>query len=167
MDENKIVSEFLDLLFNDMQKHPLNDILKGNNLESPNHFLKQKEFNFYDLILEMNLNESINFYPGIQTNSCYETAFFVSFRKEPLNFKMPKSNFVSLDIILKVMVQKVLGDCYDINKNIILLTDNINVQKQEEWLGNLKTIKKLCKSFNVYYVFPDGKHENANRFFGI
>ena len=163
-----IADDFMNAFINgDVSRHPINDIIDDSNMDSPNHFLKQKSFNFEDVLKDMSSREKINFFPSNQEGDCHQTSMFVSFRKPILKFKMPKSNFVALDIVLKEMVKQVLGNCYGKNQKIILLTDEISNSKSEEWHANLRTMQKQCESIEVYYVFPNGKHENANRFFGL
>jgi hypothetical protein len=163
-----IADDFMNAFINgDVSRHPINDIIDDSNMDSPNHFLKQKFFNFEDVLKDMSSREKINFFPSNQEGDCHQTSMFVSFRKPILKFKMPKSNFVALDIVLKEMVKQVLGNCYGKNQKIILLTDEISNSKSEEWHANLRTMQKQCESIEVYYVFPNGKHENANRFFGL
>lgn len=158
-----IADDFMNAFINgDVSRHPINDITSMtdlSNIDSPNHFLKQKSFNFEDVLKDMSSREKINFFPSNQEGDCHQTTMFVSFRKPILKFKMAKSNFVALDIVLKEMVKQVLGNCYGKNQKIILLT--------EEWHANLRAMQKQCESIEVYYVFPNGKHENANRFFGL
>lgn len=163
-----IADDFMNAFINgDVSRHPINDIIDDSNMDSPNHFLKQKSFNFEDVLKDMSSREKINFFPSNQEGDCHQTSMFVSFRKPILKFKMPKSNFVALDIVLKEMVKQVLGNCYGKNQKIILLTDEISNSKSEEWHANLRTMQKQCESIEVYYVFPNGKYENVNRFFGL
>jgi hypothetical protein len=163
---NNLVQDFVNALINgNDSRHPLNDFEEK--IDSPNHFLKQQFFDFRDILDSLDLRNQINFFPCDVKGNCHEIAMFVSFRKPPLKFKMPKSNFVSLDIVLKQMVKQVLGSCFRKNQKIILLTDQMSNSKSEEWHENIKTIQKECKSIEIYYMFPNGKYENANRFFGL
>ena len=167
---NQLVEQFMDALINgDQARHPLNDVtnLKNEFIDSPNNFLKQKTFTFKEVLADMHLENRINFFPSDIKGGCYETAIFVSFRKPPFNFKIPKNNLIPIDTVLKEIVKQVLGSCFGINQEIILITDDINNSKSEEWFANLKTIQEVCKSINIYYVFDKGDYENVNRFFGL
>lgn len=166
----QLVDQFMDAFINgDVARHPLNDASKltNENIDSPNHFLRQKTITFKEVMENLDLENNINLFPSDIKGGCYETAMFISFRKPPFNFKMPKNNLVPIDRVLKEIVKQVLGSCFGVNQEIILITDDINNSKSEEWFANLKTIQKVCKSINIFYVFDNGNYENVNRFFGL
>jgi hypothetical protein len=156
--ENELVSKFLGFFYNREQLSIRENIFESKDLLSID----------LDKALEYSgIANNINFFPSSTKGGCHKTAMFVSFSKSPKGFKLKRNNCLPLDVVLKKMVKQVLGSCYGKNQEIILLTDEMSISKSEEWHANLRTMQKVCKSIGVYYVFPDGKHENVDRFFGL
>ena len=162
---NSLVKNFIDSLLTEDNRFPINDLDK--NIDSPNHFLKQKTISFSDVLNDMGLAQKINFFPSEIKGRCHSIAMFVSFKSPPLKFKMPKSNLIPIDTVIKKMIQQVLGSCFEKNRDIILITDEINTEKIEEWKPNLRAIQKISNSFEIIFLHGDGEYENINRFFGL
>lgn len=121
----------------------------------------------YEIFNSVNGDSNINFFPSPIKGGCYETAVFVSLSKAPNGKELKEDSLISLDVVLKKMVQQVLGTCDGINQEIILITDEINTTISKEWEGNLKAIKRRCSSLDIFYLFPDGEYKNVNDFFGV
>ena len=158
--KNEFREDFLDFFnedkYADMIMDPRSYVLDG-----------KKSIELYEIFDSSDSGGSINFFPSPIKGSCHETGMFVSFSKSPKGIKLHKNSIVSLDKVLKKMVQQVLGTCYGINQEITLITDQINTNVSREWEANLRTIQSSCKSLNIYYLLPDGKHKNVNDLFGL
>jgi hypothetical protein len=63
------------------------------------------------------------------------------------------------------MVQQVLGGCFDINKEVILITDTIDTKVIEEWKPNFRAMKKVCNNIGFYFVDKDGSHRDISFLF--
>ena len=65
------------------------------------------------------------------------------------------------------MVQQVLGSCFDYNKEVILITDEINTNVIDQWKPNFKAMELICNSIKIIFINSTGQTYNANHFFGI
>jgi hypothetical protein len=74
---------------------------------------------------------------------------------------------ISLDDVIKKLVQQVLGACYPKNQNIILLTDKVDTDIFEPWLGNLKSLKKMNIEIDIVYWRNNGSFEFVNKLVGL
>lgn len=128
---------------------------------------KSKTFSFDELFESTGRNSSMNFFPSDKKGGCYEIAMFVSFHKPIFKVNLKRNQMVSLDEVLKKLVQQVLGTCYPKNKKIILLTDKIDTDVFEPWIGNLKAIKKMGMELEVVYLRSDGSTDNINQLIGL
>lgn len=163
--KNKLVTNFLNSLNGSGN---ITEYVKG--IDFPSNldlFDSISSAELYEIFDTVNDTGTINFFPSPIKGGCYETAVFVSLSKSPDNKELKDDSLVSLDVVLKKMVQQVLGTCDGINQEIILITDEINTVLSKEWEGNLKAIKRRCKSLDIYYIFPDGEYKNVNDFFGV
>jgi|SRR5690606_7015997 len=158
--KNLLVSNFLDFFNEEKNSQSI--------LDPRSYILDGKEsVELYEIFGSRGNGGNINFFPSTIKGGCYEMAIFVSFSKSPKGIKLKKNNCISLDVVLKKMVQQVLGGCDGINQEIVLITDEINTNVSREWEGNLKAIKKRCKSLDIYYIFPDGDSKKVNDMFGV
>jgi hypothetical protein len=127
----------------------------------------KKTFSFDELFENNGSNSSMNFFPSDKKGNCHEIAMFVSFHKPIFKVNLRRNQMVSLDEVLKKLVQQVLGTCYPKNKKIILLTDKIDTDVFEPWIGNLKAIKKMGMELEVVYLRRDGSTDNINQLIGL
>jgi hypothetical protein len=74
---------------------------------------------------------------------------------------------ISLDDVLKKLVQQVVGTCYPKNKKIILLTDKVDTEIFEPWLGNLKAIARMGMEIQIFYLNSNGIPKSANEIVGL
>lgn len=112
-----ILSEFISIL-----KHESNQELR-NNLFDRNNTPQLEAITFDKLLQDINVRHRRNFFPSENKGACYEVAMFVSFHKPVFGLKFKKDQMVTLDEVLKKIVQQVLGTCYPTNQKIILITD--------------------------------------------
>lgn len=156
-----ILSEFLSILEKGNTTLFRNDFLDRNNRP-------QVEAVTFDELFENNhLGRTINFFPSDNTNGCFEVAMFVSFHKPVFGLKFKKDQMVSLDDVLKKLVQQVLGTCYPINQKIFLLTDKVDTEVFEPWLGNLKAMKRMGMEIEIVYLKSDGSYKMLNSLLGV
>lgn len=109
----------------------------------------------------------MNFFPSENKGVCCEVAMFVSFHKPTFGLKFKKDQMISLDDVLKKLVQQVLGTCYPTNQKILLLTDKVDTEVFEPWLGNLRAIKRMGMELEIVYLRSNGSTENINRLVGL
>ena len=109
----------------------------------------------------------MNFFPSENKGACYEVAMFVSFHKPVFGLKFKKDQMVTLDEVLKKIVQQVLGTCYPTNQKIILITDKIDTEVFEPWLGNLKAMKRMGMEIEIVYLKSDGDYKMLNSLCGV
>jgi len=114
------------------------------------------KFKFSSFATKGNIDGKMNFFPSSIKGRCHYLAVFVSMREETLSFKSDPNNFVSLDVVLKKMVQQVLGSCFNVNKEVVLITDTIDTKVIEEWKPNFRAMKKVCDNIRFYYVDKEG-----------
>ena len=110
---------------------------------------------------------NMNFFPSENKGACCEVAMFVSFHKSVFGLKFKKDQMIPLDDILKKLVQQVLGTCYPNNQKILLLTDKVDTEVFEPWLGNLRAIKRMGMELEIVYLKSNGSTENINRLVGL
>lgn len=160
MKTENIILEFLRILKNG--KHLIiNEFLDKNNRP------QVEAITFDELFQNSHLGYNINFYPSETKGACSEIAMFVSFHKSNFDIKLKKDQMVSLDEVLKKLVQQVLGTCYPINQKIILLTDKIDTEVFEHWLGNLRAMKRMGMEIDIVYLRSDGDYKMINSMLGI
>lgn len=123
------------------------------------------KFKFSSFATKGNVNEKMNFFPSSNKGRCHYLAVFVSMREETLSFKSDPNNFVSLDVVLKKMVQQVLGSCFNVNKEVVLITDTIDTKVIEEWKPNFRAMKKVCDNIRFYYVDTEGNPKDISFLF--
>ena len=124
-----------------------------------------EKFKFSSFTTKGNINEKMNFFPSIIKGRCHNLAVFVSMREETLSFKSDPNNFVSLDVVLKKMVHQVLGSCFNVNKEVVLITDTIDTKVIEEWKPNLRAMTKVCDKIRFYYVDREGTLKDVSFLF--
>ena len=78
----------------------------------------------------------MNFFPSENIGACPEVVLFVSFHKSVFGLKLKKDQIISLDDVMKKLVQQIIGICYPTNKKILLLTDNLDTDVFERWHVN-------------------------------
>jgi len=156
-----ILAEFLSILKNAIKQEFRNEFLDRNNKP------QIEAVTFDELLQNVHVRHNINFFPSDLTVGCYEVAMFVSFHKSVFGLKFKKDQMVSLDEVIKKLVQQVLGTCYPINKKILLLTDKVDTEVFEPWLGNLKAIKRMGMEIEVVYLRSNGTTENINSLVGL
>lgn len=126
---------------------------------------RKTKFKFSSFVKESHFLGEMNFFPSTKKGRCHRLAVFVSMREETLSFKSDPNNFVPFDVVLKKMVQQVLGGCFDINKEVILITDTIDTKVIEEWKPNFRAMKKVCNNIGFYFVDKDGSHRDISFLF--
>jgi hypothetical protein len=125
--------------------------------------LKNKILTSFDeLFIKNGSNIDMNFFPSENKGSCCEIAMFVSLNKPVFGLKLKKDQMIPIDQVIKTLVQQVLGTCYPINKKIILLTDKVDTDIFDPWIGNLRTIKKMGNEIEIFYLHKDGTTKIVN-----
>jgi hypothetical protein len=161
MELENILSEFLSILNNDRNQEFRNDLLDRNNKT------QNESVTFDELLNNARIRQKMNFFPSDILGGCYDVAMFVSFHKPIFGLKFKKDQMVPLDDVLKKLVQQVLGSCYPTNQKILLLTDNIETDVFEPWLGNLRAIKRMGMEIQIVYLRSDGSRQNINSLVGL
>jgi len=126
-----------------------------------------KNITFDEIFEKFGNGDKMNFFPSENKGSCCEIAMFVSFHKPIFDLKFKTNQMVSLDDVLKKLVQQVLGTCYPTNQKIILITDKIDTDIFEPWLGNLKAVKKLGMEIDIVYIKSSGDYKMINDLLGL
>jgi hypothetical protein len=156
-----ILAEFLSILKNAMKQEFRNEFLDRNNKP------QIEAVTFDELLQNAHVKHNMNFFPSENKGACHEVAMFVSFNKSVFGLKFKKDQMVSLDEVIKKLVQQVLGTCYPTNKKILLLTDKVDTEVFEPWLGNFKAIKRMGIEIEVVYLRSNGSFENINSLVGL
>ena len=161
MNLDNILLEFLSILKNDRINELSNDFLDRNNKP------RIDTITFDELFENTQMGQNINFFPSKNKGGCHEVAMFVSFHKPIFGLNFKRDQMVALDEVLKKLVQQVLGTCYPKNQKIILLTDKVDTEIFEPWLGNLFAIKRMGMEIQVVFLRGDGSTENVNKLLGV
>jgi hypothetical protein len=156
-----ILAEFLSILKNVIKQEFRNEFLDRNNKP------QIEAVTFDELLQNAHVKHNMNFFPSENKGACHEVAMFVSFNKSVFGLKFKKDQMVSLDEVIKKLVQQVLGTCYPTNKKILLLTDKVDTEVFEPWLGNFKAIKRMGIEIEVVYLRSNGSFENINSLVGL
>lgn len=138
-----------------------------NELIDRNNRVQMETITFDELFDNFGRGIDMNFFPSENKGPCREVAMFVSFHKPVFGVKFKKDQMIPLDDVLKKLVQQVLGTCYPTNQKILLLTDKLDTEVLEPWLGNLKAIKRMGMELEIVYLRNDGTHRNVNSLFGL
>ncbi len=161
MNLDNVLSEFLSIINNERNHKNRNEFLDRNNKP------EIEAVTFDKLLQNAHVRHNMNFFPSENKGACHEVAMFVSFHKPIFGLKFKKDQMIALDDVLKKLVQQVLGTCYPTNQKIILLTDNIETNLFEPWLGNLSAIQRMGMELQIIYLRGDGSHRNVNSLFGL
>jgi hypothetical protein len=156
-----IINNFLNLLKNGANSGLRNEFLDRNNK------IQSEAITFDDLFENSGSGDSMNFFPSDRKGACHNVAMFVSFHKPIFDIKFKRDQMISLDVLLKKVVQQVLGTCYPINKKIVLITDKVDTEVFEPWIGNLKAMKKMGLEIEVVYLKSNGDYELINTLLAI
>lgn len=123
---------------------------------------KSKTFSFDELFESTGRNSSMNFFPSDKKGGCYEIAMFVSFHKPIFKVNLKRNQMVSLDEVLKKLVQQVFGKCY--LRNDLLKT---NSERMQDLLNRIKksfkevVIVKLAD--RITNLQPPPKHWSSEK----
>ena len=123
--------------------------------------------NLSDFLKRSVHSSSINFFPSDKKSTCKKTAWFVSIYSEKLKKRIKGKDSYEFSKVVEKLIQQVLGSCYKINEDIIVITDNLNTKSVEPWKKNLKVISQISNSFNIYFISEKGDVENINKLFGV
>jgi hypothetical protein len=156
-----IVTAFINMLIRGSKSELRNDLFDRNNRP------KMEAITFDELFENFGGGIDMNFFPCENKGVCCEVAMFVSFHKPIFGLKFKKDQMISLDDVLKKLVQQVLGTCYPTNQKILLLTDKVDTEVFEPWLGNLRAIKRMGMELEIVYLRSNGSTENINRLVGL
>ncbi len=156
-----IIMEFLSILDNEK-----NQVFKTEFLDRNNRH-QIETITFDELLQDTHVRHNMNFFPSENKGVCHEVAMFVSFHKPVFGLKFKKDQMIPLDDVLKKLVQQVLGTCYPTNQKILLLTDKVDTEVFEPWLGNLMAIKRMGIELEIVYLRSDGSTEYVNRLVGL
>ena len=157
----KILKDFISKLYRASKSELRNEFIDRNNRA------QMETITFDELFDNFGRGIDMNFFPSDIPSGCFEVAMFVSFHKPAFGVKFKKDQMIPLDDVLKKLVQQVLGSCYPTNKTILLLTDNIETDLFEPWLGNLRAIKRMGMELEIVYLRSDGTYRNVNSLFGL
>ena len=126
--------------------------------------------NFSDFLKRLGIHpDEINFYPGNKSIGCREAAVFMCLSKAPPKAEwIKKSDMVSLDKMLPIIIQHMQGDCIDTTMKMTVITDDISMAVINKWRGNLKNIQQRDKKeVLITYVDPDGKMHDFRKACGL
>ena len=157
----KILNDFIDKLYRASKSELRNEFIDRNNRT------QMETITFDELFDNFGGGVDMNFFPSDNPSGCFEVAMFVSFHKPAFGVKFKKDQMIPLDDVMKKLVQQVLGSCYPTNQKILLLTDKLDTEVLEPWLGNLKAIKRMGMELEIVYLRNDGTHRNVNSLFGL
>jgi hypothetical protein len=157
----KILKDFIDKLYRASKSELRNEFIDRNNRA------QMETITFDELFDNFGRGIDMNFFPSEKKGPCREVAMFVSFHKPAFGVKIKKDQMIPLDDILKKLVQQVLGTCYPTNQKILLLTDKVDTEVFEPWLGNLRAIKLMGMELEIVYLRSDGTYRNVNSLFGL
>jgi len=162
MNLENVLTEFLSILKNGRYRE-----LRNGDLFDRNNKPQIEAVTFDELLQDAHVRHNMNFFPSKNKGACHEVAMFVSFHKPIFGLKFKKDQMISLDDVLKKLVQQVLGTCYPTNQKILLLTDKVDTEVFEPWLGNLRAIKRMGMELEIVYLRSNGSTENINRLVGL
>lgn len=151
----------------------INMLIIGSNSEFRNEFLdrnnrpQMESITFDELFDNFGGGINMNFFPSENKGACCEVAMFVSFHKPVFGLKFKKDQMISLDDVLKKLVQQVLGTCYHKNRKIILLTDKVDTEVFEPWLGNLQAMRRMNTEIEIFYLNSNGTTKSVNEIVGL
>jgi hypothetical protein len=161
MNLQSVISEFLSILRNEKELDLRNDIFDRNNRP------QLEAVTFDELFQNAKVRHNMNFFPSDNPSGCFEVAMFVSFHKPIFGLKFKKDQMIPLDDVMKKLVQQVLGTCYPTNQKILLLTDKVDTEIFEPWIGNLRAMKRMGMELEIVYLRSNGSTENINRLVGL
>jgi hypothetical protein len=156
-----IVNDFINRLKRASKSELRNEFIDRNNRP------QMEAITFDELFENFGGGIEMNFFPSENKGACCEVAMFVSFYKPIFGLKFKRDQMISLDDVLKKLVQQVLGTCYPKNQKIILLTDKVDTEVFEPWLGNLEAIKRMGMEIEIIYLRSDGSTEVVNKLVGL
>lgn len=156
-----IVNDFINMLKRWSNSDFRSEMIDRNNRP------QMESITFDELFDNFGSGIDMNFFPSENKGACREVAMFVSFHKPAFGVKFKKDQMIPLDDVLRKLVQQVLGTCYPQNKKIILLTDKVDTEIFEPWLGNLKAIERMGMEIQIFYLNSDGMPKSANEIVGL
>jgi hypothetical protein len=156
-----IVNDFINRLKRASKSELRNDLFDRNNRP------QMEAITFDELFDNFGGGNDMNFFPSENKGACCEIAMFVSFHKPIFGLKFKKDQMIALDDVLKKLVQQVLGTCYPKNQKIILLTDKVDTEILEPWLGNLQAIQRMGMEIQIFYLNSNGIPKSANEIVGL
>jgi hypothetical protein len=156
-----IVNDFINMLKRWSNSDFRSEMIDRNNRP------QMESITFDELFDNFGSGIDMNFFPSENKGACREIAMFVSFHKPAFGVKFKKDQMIPLDDVLRKLVQQVLGTCYPQNKKIILLTDKVDTEIFEPWLGNLKAIERMGMEIQIFYLNSDGIPKSANEIVGL
>ena len=131
---------------------------------------KMRPRNLYEFLERLGIYpDEINFYPGTKSIGCRETAVFMCLTKAPSGAKwMKKSDMLSLDKMLPIIIQHMQGKCMDTTMKMSVITDDISMAEINKWRNNLKNIQLSDqKEVLITYVDPVGNSHEINLLCGL
>lgn len=156
-----IVNDFINRLIKESKSELRNDLFDKNNRP------QMESITFDELFDNFGGGIDMNFFPSENKGACCEVAMFVSFHKPIFGLKFKKDQMIALDDVLKKLVQQVLGTCYPKNHKIILLTDKVDTEVFEPWLGNLQAMRRMNMEIEIIYLRSNGSTEVVNKLVGL
>ncbi len=93
-----------------------------------------------DGILKQRLGE-INCYPGRSGHRCHRVAFFVSLKNK--NYATGRGH-LDFSTVLRLLVKHIQGNCPDITRYAVIVTDSWDDSVYWEWRANIENIKRSC-----------------------
>jgi len=113
---------------------------------------KEKCRTLLELIGDDSMNLDINFFPSDKKGVCHSDAIFVSLIKSPIHVSLENDQLVPLDKIMPILFKQTLIECLNINKNVYLLTDNIETKEFLKWGKHFKLMEELEINIEIYYI---------------
>lgn len=105
-------------------------------------------------------DDSINFYPGIPSDICCETAYFVSLTSnKSFKARIHESQCISLDEMLRIMFKHIFLKCLERTSKLIFICDDISTSVFHIYAAQFRTLKKLKVQVQIVYFSPTGPQD--------
>jgi hypothetical protein len=125
---------------------------EGNDIDTKN----RDNISLRSILLEMAYNlHDFNFYPSDLPGSCCEVAFFSSLMGR--RWDLEKKERLSFEEMYKLLISHCQGECSDVTKVAVIITDNWDDNVAEFWQPNISRLKKSGVVVQVYLIIGHNK----------
>lgn len=91
------------------------------------------------------IGDEINLFPSTHKGPCCRFAVFVSLSAKRYLGKQRASGHMSFGQMLQAFVKHMQGDCPNVSKDAIILTDSWDANAWEYWQNNIEEIQRHAK----------------------